>query len=945
MIFLCVNNKLNKERLVLLVFNNEKENYVKRPVFLLFVGLVLGEAAAIFLNRIGFFVMALFLLIFMIILYIIIKKRQGLFFVYGVLFFAFFLIGGISFYRAKYFDALDIQLDKKELKGTLTGQVEFVKQTLEKEYQITLRDAFFLEQGNKRDLKGIQAKDEKQVEMQLIQKKLDRQYTLEKKQGNTCKRLKDYSSNRQYKLRKKQWNIRKTSEDYRLDRQYKLRKKCRVLKIPVSVGKVYAGDWILCTGKLKVIEGPTNPGQFDSKTYYNSLGIRYHFFGEKLVRKRETPLSIYRLAGLAREKIDAAYQKILSVEDYGILKAMFLGDKTDLSREQKDLYQDSGAAHLLAVSGLHVSIVGGLLFRALRKRGCSYAFSCIAGSLVLIFYAVMTGFGNSVFRAATMFLCYMVSQYFGAEYDLISSMSLAGIIMLLDSPWRLLESGCILSFVAIFSIGMLLPYAKELEEKRRKKELIAGEFPIEKKWQKTIRQAFFANLILSMAITPLLLRFYYQWSPYSIFINLIVIPAMSPLLLSAVVGGVSGIFSQLVGFFCCVPAVALLRSFDGIFHLVSKIPGSVVVTGCPAWWKIGLIYILELCFFVFWYYRLWSGSLILALILVAGTFFRPTRSLKITMLDVGQGECIFLQMPTGQTILIDGGSTSKKHIADSIIIPALKYYGTDHLDYVIITHTDEDHISGIRELLEKKYPVKNVVFPDVVSIDGEKNVVDTVLTDKQQKALDMILIDRKQGSVDTLSIGKEQKNVFESEENISRMNLKKQDTVMTTKDIINDIEKKKYSIIKMHRGDRMRFGQVTISCLHPQKGWKQEDVNSGSLVLQLSYNDFMMLFTGDLNGEQEPLLSSTAIPITPIDILKTAHHGSKNSTTEAFLKTFHPKTAILSAGKNNLYGHPHKETLKRLQKNGADIYGTLWRGAIIIESNGQKYEINYFTKE
>lgn len=887
---ITANNKLNKERFILSVFDDEEEEYVKRPVFLLFVGLVLGEAAAIFLNRIGFFVMALFLLIFMIILYIIIKKRQGPFFVYGILFFAFFFIGGISFYRAKYFDVLDSQLAKKELKGVLTGQVEFVKQTPEKEYQITLRDASFLKQGNELNVKDIQLKDEKQKEMSLIQKNLDKQYILEKKQGNTCKILKDYSSNGQNKLGK----------------------KCRVLKIPVSTGKIYAGDWILCTGKLKVIEAPTNPGQFDSKTYYNSLGIRYQFFGEELVRKRETPLSFYRLAGLAREKIDAAYQKILSVEDYGLLKAMFLGDKTDLSREQKDLYQDSGAAHLLAVSGLHVSIVGGLLFRALRKKGCSYAFSCAAGSVVLVFYAAMTGFGNSVFRAAIMFLCFMLSQYFGAEYDLISSMSLAGIIMLLDSPWRLLESGCILSFTAIFSIGMILPCAKGFEEKRRKKKLTAGEFPIEKKWQKTIRQAFFVNLILSMAITPLLLRFYYQWSPYSVFINLIVIPAMSPLLLSAVAGGVFGIFSQLAGFCGCIPAVVLLRGFEGLFHLVSTIPGSVVVTGCPPWWEIGLIYVLELCFFLFWYYRLWSGGLILVLILVAGTFFRPVASLKITMLDVGQGECIFLQMPTGQTMLIDGGSTSKKHIADSIILPALKYYGTDHLDYAIITHTDEDHISGIRELLEEKYPVKNVIFPDVVSVDTEEKVI------------------------------------FESKDSIKTVNganLENQDTVVTTKDIINDVEKKKYSITKMHQGDRIRFGQVTISCLHPQKGWKQEDVNSGSLVLQLSYKDFTMLFTGDLNGEQEPLLNTSTLPITPIDILKTAHHGSKNSTTEAFLKTFRPKTAILSAGKNNLYGHPHKETVKRLQKSGADIYGTLWGGAIIIESNGQKYEINYFAKE
>ena len=103
-----------------------------------------------------------------------------------------------------------------------------------------------------------------------------------------------------------------------------------------------------------------------------------------------------------------------------------------------------------------------------------------------------------------------------------------------------------------------------------------------------------------------------------------------------------------------------------------------------------------------------------------------------------------------------------------------------------------------------------------------------------------------------------------------------------------------------------------------------------------------MLFTGDLPGEQEALFMKE-VP-SPVSILKTAHHGSKNSTTDLFLKMVHPQKAILSAGKNNLYGHPHKETIKRLQKNGADIYGTLWGGAIHIESNGQKYQINYFKK-
>ena len=510
----------------------------------------------------------------------------------------------------------------------------------------------------------------------------------------------------------------------------------------------------------------------------------------------------------------------------------------------------------------------------------------------------MTGFGNSVFRAAIMFLIFLLAQYFGAEYDMVSSMSLAGILMLYDSPLRILESGCIISFTSIFAIGMLVPFAKELEEKRRRSKLIPGEFLIESKWKKRIRQAFFTSVIISMVIGPLLLRFYYQWSPYSVLLNLFVIPAMSPLLLSAITGGVMGLFQLWAGMAGCIPAVLLLRGFHEIFQFIHKMPGAVIVTGCPSWWKILLFYLAELCLFICWYYRLWSVGYVFILILIAGRFCRPVPPLQISMLDVGQGECIFLKTPANETILIDGGSTSKKHIADYTILPALKYYGTDHLDYVIITHTDEDHISGIRELLEEEYPVKNIILPDTLAM--------------------------------RLPEQKTEKREVQEKDRESK------------KTMLEVVKKSNANVVKISKGDIIKLDRIRLSCLHPVKGWDDEDVNSGSIVFALLYEKFTMLFTGDLPGEQEALFMKE-VP-SPISILKTAHHGSKNSTTDLFLKRVHPQKAILSAGKNNLYGHPHKETIKRLQKNGADIYGTLWGGAIHIESNGQKYQINYFKK-
>ena len=180
-------------------------------------------------------------------------------------------------------------------------------------------------------------------------------------------------------------------------------------------------------------------------------------------------------------------------------------------------------------------------------------------------------------------------------------------------------------------------------------------------------------------------------------------------------------------------------------------------------------------------------------------------------------------------MLIDGGSTSKKNIAEYTLVPALKYYGTDHLDYVIITHTDEDHISGIRELFEQNYPIKHIVLPDTKAMNSSNTI-------------------RKAG------------------------------------------KKKGYSFLKISRADQLNFGAIHLRCLHPQKGWEAEDTNSGSLVLYLTYDKFTMLFTGDLNGEQESLLEldrgEESMP--SVNILKVAHHGSKNSTTKSFLEEFQP---------------------------------------------------------
>ncbi|MDD7209796.1 MAG: DNA internalization-related competence protein ComEC/Rec2 [Lachnospiraceae bacterium] len=803
---------------------------MKRPLFLVFTGIVLGELCAIVVNRTGFFVVALFsfFLCTGAVLFLAGKKeRRGLFLMIPVIMEISFLLGGCYFLKEKARDpAKDIPAENV-YGGVLYGTVESVDHTRDGECKLAVNQVSFAIGTEK----------------------------------------------------------------------YPLRKKCEIIHIPRCTKKIYPGDRILCHGSLGKIDAPVNPGQFSSRIYYYSRNIYYSFSAKKIKRIRSRPFSIKKAAYLFSVKMDNVYHCVFSHSQAAMFKAMVLGDKSELSDFQRELYDENGMAHLLSVSGLHVSIVGGSIFRLLRKAGAGYGLSCIGGGSLLIFYGMIAGLGNSVIRAVIMFGVYLAGEYFGAEYDLISSMSLAGILMLLDSPWRILESGCIISFLSVFAIGYIYPCMKELVERRHAQKLTPGELPTGKKMKKILKETLLGSLVISMVTGPFLLRFYYQWSPWGILLNLIALPLMSPVMISALLGGIFGLAGRMYAFILCVPACVILKGFDYLFLLADQLPGSPVVTGCPPWHVIVFLYLLEILFVFLWYQRKYWKMTVILLFLSALFLVRPEPALKMIMLDVGQGDGILFKMPSEEAVLIDGGSTTRKNVGDKIIIPALKYYGMNHLDYAIITHTDEDHISGVKEMLTEGFPIDHLILPD---ISGNEKV--------------------------------------------------KKDFSQMTK----LAEKNHTQVLKIARGDSLHLGKATFFCLHPKTGWKSEDVNSGSTTLYLKYGRFDALFPGDLSAEQEGLIEKYITrengKLLPefaglsdgICVLKTAHHGSKYSTTKEFLEVFRPGTAILSAGKHNFYGHPHRETIRRLKEADVDIYGTLWGGAIEITSNQKNYHVNYF---
>ena len=274
--------------------------------------------------------------------------------------------------------------------------------------------------------------------------------------------------------------------------------------------------------------------------------------------------------------------------------------------------------------------------------------------------------------------------------------------------------------------------------------------------------------------------------------------------------------------------------------------------------------------------------------LALGMMFLCVRSqnqmFEITMLDVGQGDGIFLKSPGGTTFLVDGGSSSISSVGTYRILPFLKSKGYRKIDYVLISHMDKDHISGIMEITEVGTGIGTAVLPWVREKDDAYKNMEQILKDAGTE------------------------------------------------------------ILYMGAGDRLASETMEVTCLWPEKGLPWEDRNELSMVVMAEYGDFQMLFTGDIGSRAEAALVKNGV-LEDVEVLKTAHHGSRYSSSEAFLKAIKPEVSLISCSAANRYGHPGAETLERLDDVGSRIFITKDSGAITILTDGHEVRVSEYLKK
>lgn len=623
------------------------------------------------------------------------------------------------------------------------------------------------------------------------------------------------------------------------------------------------GKEVCIRGYLKNFEKARNPGNFNQQLYYAKQNMYGFVWCQEIISisGREN----HFLEGLheLRTRWQQTIVSNMSEENGAVLSAMLLAEKSEMDGELKEQYQKNGLSHLLAISGLHISFIGLGIYHLLRKVGLSYTGAGIGAMLILSVYVLMIGFSVSVIRAYMMLLLRIGADIGGRVYDMPTALMLSAALIVLYQPLYLTDAAFYMSHGAILGLIYILPELKQV-------------FRVRIKWL----EGSFASIAIHVALFPVLLWFYYEIPMYSVLMNMVAIPLMTAVLGCGMIGSVGAFFFETLGMILLKPCDWMLSFLDWFGKVGCRLPFSSMVLGKPNWWEVGIYYILLLAGILLLKMNKRKFILLLSVLSMLLFIKFPDGNVQVTMLDVGQGDCIFLKGPKGSTYLIDGGSSDVEQVGKYRMEPFLKSQGVGKLDYVFVSHGDSDHYNGIQEMMERQLlgvKIERLVLPANYAQD--------------EKLLGILKIAKEKG-IDVCTI---------------------------------------------EGGRVISEGELEIRCLQPTKNTVLEG-NAGSMVLEVSFGAFDMLLTGDVEKEGESQLEQN-LHGKSYEVLKVAHHGSKNSTKESLLAIVRPKVALISAGEHNSYGHPHSETIERLKKWNCPIYQTMKQGAIMLKTNGDFIDI------
>jgi competence protein ComEC len=665
-----------------------------------------------------------------------------------------------------------------------------------------------------------------------------------------------------------------------------------------------------------------------------------------------------------RQHLIGAFRANFSAETAGVLIASLLGDKHFLDRGTAEAFREGGTFHVLVISGLHITFIGGLTLWAISfVTGRTLLQATLASSLLWA-YTFAVGAEIPVVRASLMFSFLLISTVIYRQSELLNALGTCTLLLLVWRPSDLLSASFQLTVVSVAAIvGCAFPLIKKLRAigswtpthveplppntttlVRRVCETLywnEAEWNIDNKRQvwsanlfkspylklltvpnlKAIAAYVFEGLLVSVIVQiwmlPLLVIYFHRVSPLGIVLNLWVGVFLAMESFSAV----AAVIVNSISLWMAAPLIAMTEIFNRMMMAM------------PVWFSRAGVADLRVPIYTGGYasvYYVYGATVVIAavelfkwdpfslrrerpsrlavtylgLVAVCAVIIlvhpfsspRPEGRLKIDFLDVGQGDSALVTFSNGVTMLVDGGGRvdyredgpdrfepDLPRIGESAVSEFLWEKGYSHIDYLVATHADADHIQGLADVA-RNFSIGSLIVGVVPESDRD---FDEVLAVAQRN---------------------------------------------------------KIGVVSVRRGDNIDIGGVAVQVLNPPRDERSRSntANDSSIVLRITFAARTFLLTGDIEREAERALVADETINLFADVAKVPHHGSRTSSTDSFVDNVRANTAVISVGRRSRFGHPHDEVVKRWRGAGAMVQTTGERGTITVETDGHDLLIRTF---
>ncbi len=718
--------------------------------------------------------------------------------------------------------------------------------------------------------------------------------------------------------------------------------------------ELHAGDEIAVLTEAKRPQVFMDEGAFDRRAYLEQQDIHLvaTLRAPQLLERVSSsiPTAGTRLASLRRQlrdEVDGLFAGKPQVA--GVLRAMLLGDRSFVDRAESTDFQKTGVFHVLVIAGLHVGALAFALYWVCRKLRFTPVWRALFTLTLLFSYVAVVEQRAPVLRATLMAAIVVLGGFFFRRLDLLNSAGLAALMLLVAKPLALRDSSFQLSFLAIGCIAGLAapwlektaqPYVRALRGWREVTrdavhEPRAAQFRIDlrsmARWigsrlpqrlGNTAEDALASGLsftlrvwellvittALQIGMLPLMARDFHRITLSGPLVNLAAVPLTGVAVPLAFLALASGLVWQPLGKIFAVPLAWLTELLLHIVQWFAHFPRGIYRIPGPPWWLIAACFVVAVLIVAMmrskqlpgrklrWsLYAAWATCVLSVAVFPFGSQWSKGK-LEVTILDVGQGDSLFVVSPGGKTLLIDGGGAfggfpgheEQRGVdpGEEAVSPYLWWRGFQKLDVVALTHAHQDHLGGLTAVLENFL-------------------------------------------VGKLWIGREVSTAALAQlEGLAR--------------------EKKIPIEHELRGKSFSWDGAEGEFLWPELSPEEIALsakNDDSLVLRLRFGNQSLLLPGDAEKESErTILAENDANELHADVLKIGHHGSKNSTMPEFLAAVQPRIGIISSGEGNPYGHPSPELLERLENAGVRVFRTDRDGAIHVLTDGMRLKISCFVE-